>query len=66
MIPFRFILNENDILFGLDDGFIDIEGLINKIEEFKLLNYTELSVNASAMVSRFSALGINNYKKILC
>ena len=66
MIPFRFILNESDILFGLDDGFTNIEGLINKIEEFKLLNYTELSVNASAMVSRFSALGINNYKKILC
>jgi len=66
MIPFRFILNENDILFGLDDGFTDYQGLINKIEEFKLLNYTDLSVNASVMVNRFSSLGINNYKKILC
>lgn len=65
IIPFRFLVNENDILFGLEDGFSDYKDLIKKIEETKQVDYDKLSGRASIMVSRFSALGINNYKKIL-
>lgn len=65
IIPFRFEHNENDILFGLDDGFTDFHSLKMKIQDFKLRDFADLSRKATAMVNRFCCLGTNNYKDIL-
>jgi hypothetical protein len=66
LISFRFSINENDIIFGLNDSFSNYEELVNKINKFKTLNYIELSRDANIMVNKFCALGVNNYKNILC
>lgn len=66
LISFRFSINENDIIFGLNDSFSNYEELVNKINKFKTLNYIELSRDANIMVNKFCALGVNNYRNILC
>lgn len=66
LVTFRFSINENDIISSLNDSFSNYEDLVYKISEFKTLDYIELNCDANIMVNKFSALGVNNYKKILC
>lgn len=65
IITFRYSVGANDIPFGLNDEFVNIDELIIRINEFKNKSKEELTGEVNTVMNRFCALGVNNYGKIL-
>lgn len=65
IITFRYSVGANDIPFGLNDEFVDIDELMIRINEFKSKSKEELSGEVNTVMNRFCALGVNNYGNIL-
>lgn len=65
IITLRFGVYQNDIPFGLDDEFSSFNELKTLLQKIENQNNENINNDVNAMINRFCALGLDNYRKIL-
>jgi len=65
LLCFRYEPDENDIFFGLDDRFSDVNSILDKINLYQEMESAMLNQQVTNLLKFALGIGVNNYSKII-